>query len=53
MGDDTDFDGMTDEEEREFGTDPENPDTDGDGYLDGVEVLRGYNPNGPGNLPAN
>lgn len=50
---DTDSDGLTDlEEVRNYGTDPTNPDTDGDGYLDGQEVEGGYNPNGPGMLPA-
>lgn len=50
---DTDSDGLTDmEEARNYGSDPTNPDTDGDGYLDGQEVEGGYNPNGPGKLPA-
>ncbi|MEA3249080.1 MAG: hypothetical protein U9Q03_01840 [Patescibacteria group bacterium] len=50
---DTDSDGLTDMEEiRNYGTDPKNPDTDGDGFLDGQEVEGGYNPNGPGMLPA-
>lgn len=35
---DMDFDGLTDDEEEEMGTDPEMEDTDGDGVLDGVEV---------------
>lgn len=35
---DTDGDGLTDDEERELGTDPNNPDTDGDGLSDGDEV---------------
>lgn len=35
---DTDKDGLTDVEEKEIGTDPNNPDTDGDGVPDGVEV---------------
>lgn len=29
-------------------TDPENPDTDGDGFLDGDEARSGYDPAGPG-----
>lgn len=41
---DSDQDGLTDEEERVFGTDPLNADTDGDGYSDGAEVKSGYNP---------
>ena len=48
---DTDGDGLSDREEfRVFGTDPKNPDTDGDTYLDGVEVQNGYNPRGEGKL---
>jgi hypothetical protein len=34
---DTDEDGLTDLEELDIGTDPNNPDTDGDGILDGVD----------------
>jgi hypothetical protein len=35
---DLDKDGIYDEyEEERFGTDPENPDTDGDGILDGAD----------------
>lgn len=48
---DTDGDELSDREEfRVFGTDPLNPDTDGDTYLDGVEVRNGYNPKGEGLL---
>jgi len=35
---DSDGDGLSDNEEREIGTDPLNPDTDGDRLLDGEEV---------------
>lgn len=35
---DKDGDGLTKKEERELGTDPENPDSDGDGLKDGEEV---------------
>jgi thrombospondin type 3 repeat protein len=35
---DSDMDGLTDAEEIALGTDPNNPDTDGDGFSDGVEV---------------
>lgn len=35
---DKDGDGLTKKEEREIGTDPENPDTDADGLKDGEEV---------------
>lgn len=41
---DSDGDGLSNEEERLYGTDPFNKDTDGDGYSDGVEVKGGYNP---------
>ncbi|WP_233612040.1 Ig-like domain-containing protein [Corallococcus sp. AB045] len=38
---DTDNDGLTDAEEVLAGTDPNNPDTDGDGIPDGIEVKVG------------
>jgi outer membrane protein OmpA-like peptidoglycan-associated protein len=38
--DDDDSDGLTNGEERRYGTDPENPDTDADGLKDGEEVKR-------------
>jgi hypothetical protein len=41
---DWDRDGLSNAEEKTLGTDPRNPDTDGDGYSDGVEVESGYNP---------
>jgi len=41
---DQDQDGLADQEEQAIGTDPTNPDTDGDGYSDGVEVNSGYDP---------
>jgi hypothetical protein len=31
-----------------YKTDPLNPDTDGDGYKDGAEVINGYDPLKPG-----
>jgi methionine sulfoxide reductase heme-binding subunit len=50
---DSDLDGLTDEGEKQiYHTDPNNPDTDGDGYLDGAEVLSGtdtLNADDPGN----
>jgi len=47
---DADADGISDDEENFWGTDQNNPDTDGDGYLDGEEVENGYDPNGEGKL---
>lgn len=48
---DSDQDGLFDKEEIDvYKTDPLNPDTDGDSYLDGEEVKNNYNPNGPGKL---
>ncbi|WKZ24578.1 MAG: hypothetical protein QY321_03095 [Patescibacteria group bacterium] len=47
---DSDNDGLTNLEELLMGTDPNNPDTDGDGFLDGDEVRALYNPLGPGRL---
>jgi hypothetical protein len=44
IADDPDQDGLTTAEERLYGTDPSERDTDGDGYTDGVEVRGGYNP---------
>lgn len=48
---DSDNDGLFDMEEvKTYMTDPLNPDTDGDSYLDGQEVKSGYNPRGDGKL---
>ena len=47
---DSDNDGLSDQDEKNYMTDLNNPDTDGDGFLDGAEVKSGYNPNGPGKL---
>lgn len=48
---DTDRDGLADIDEiRVWKTDPKNTDTDGDGFGDGAEVVRGYNPAGAGKL---
>lgn len=41
---DPDMDGLTDEEEADIGTDPNDPDTDDDGINDGQEVLDGTDP---------
>ena len=43
---DLDNDGLVIRREIELGTDNQNPDTDGDGYNDGIEVQNGYNPLG-------
>ena len=41
---DCDEDGLTNEKEKELGTDPKNSDTDGDGVIDGTEVTDGTDP---------
>ena len=41
---DCDFDGLTNADEATLGTNPNNPDTDGDGVLDGTEVTDSTNP---------
>jgi len=45
---DFDGDGLLYAHEQYYCTDPNNSDTDGDGYSDGSEVADGYNPNGDG-----
>jgi hypothetical protein len=51
---DTDNDGLSDYEEvKIYRSNPLNADTDADGYLDGVEVKGGYDPNSTGKLPGN
>lgn len=47
---DADADGLPDDIEARLGTDANNPDSDGDGYEDGLEVKHNYNPLGPGRL---
>lgn len=47
---DEDHDGLSGDQELQYGTDPNNPDTDTDGYTDGDEVKNGYNPIGEGKL---
>ncbi len=42
---DSDSDGMTDAEEMLLHSDAHNPDSDGDGFLDGNETFNLYNPN--------
>ncbi len=45
---DSDNDGITDFDELElYGTDPMSADTDGDGFIDGVEIIGGYDPLNP------
>ena len=39
VSNDSDMDGLTDDEEFRLGTDPNNPDTDGDNILDGQEII--------------
>lgn len=42
--DDFDHDGLSNTEEAVWGSDPYNPDTDGDGYLDGEEIVSDHSP---------
>lgn len=50
---DADADGLDYDQEVRYGTSDLARDSDGDGFSDGDEVRNGYNPNGPGMLPAN
>lgn len=52
LGIDGDKDGLNDDKESRYGSDPIKPDSDGDGFKDGEEVNRGFNPAGPGRLPG-
>ncbi len=47
---DSDGDGLSDDMEIRLGTDPNNPDSDSDGYNDGAEMANNYNPTGAGEL---
>lgn len=51
--DDPDFDQLKNNYEYKYGTDLKNPDTDGDGFRDGIEVQGGFNPKGEGKLSGN
>ncbi len=43
---DSDKDGISDfDEEKLYGTDPTKADSDNDGVTDGIEIMRGFNPN--------
>ncbi len=52
FGVDRDEDGLTDSDELSKGTNPRHPDTDGDGYADGVEGVLGGDPLVPDDLLA-
>ncbi|MCX6795119.1 MAG: hypothetical protein NT165_00045, partial [Candidatus Falkowbacteria bacterium] len=45
---DSDKDGLGDDLEALLATDPKNPDTDGDGFYDGLEIGNNYSPLGAG-----
>jgi hypothetical protein len=49
---DSDGDGLTDVEETLYQTNASLPDTDNDGYIDGLELEKGYNPTGEGTLES-
>jgi len=53
IGIDSDGDGLTDEEEKIFGSNSESLDTDNDGYNDQTEVVNLYNPAGVGPISIN
>lgn len=53
LGADNDNDGLTNKEEILLGISSTTPDTDGDGYLDGAELVNLYNPAGADKLTAN
>ena len=41
---DSDRDGVSNDEEKQLGSNPNNPDTDGDGFMDGDEIKNGFDP---------
>jgi Tfp pilus assembly protein PilF len=49
---DQDHDGLADDMEGKLGSDPNNSDTNGNGFTDGEEVKAGFNPAGAGRLSA-
>jgi len=49
---DDDGDGLLNGREEFYGSDPTNPDTDGDGFNDGLEVRNGFNPISTGQLDS-
>jgi hypothetical protein len=49
---DPDHDGLTNEEEQDLGTDPNNVDSDGDGITDGSEVDQGFDPTSSSSVPS-
>ncbi|MEZ4753936.1 MAG: hypothetical protein R3A13_06440 [Bdellovibrionota bacterium] len=51
VGRDDDYDGLSNEDEKLMGTDIENPDTDEDGVLDGIEVMGQFDPKDPNSKP--
>ncbi|HMB65774.1 MAG TPA: thrombospondin type 3 repeat-containing protein, partial [Patescibacteria group bacterium] len=51
-GKDQDNDGLIDDLEKALGTDPDNPDTDKDGYNDKTEISQNYSPTDSGKLPV-
>lgn len=50
---DADHDNLSDELEKKLGTDPAHPDTDSDGFPDGLEWENGYDPTGAGKMKVN
>ena len=49
---DPDGDGLTNDQEVAAGTNPRNPDSDGDGYPDGWEADHSFDPTDPGSKPS-
>jgi len=47
ISEDADQDGLSNQDESYWNTDFENPDSDGDGFLDGEEVASGFDPREP------